>query len=135
MARQNNDKVCRGGAVQDFSRASLSFPDIENLWKAFKFSLFRRLMSGEGLWVKIFKCSIAPFAILGGKIEDLHRAFMAEYAYMGNPVDVVLAAGMNNLDMSMRTYSCAESEPSNEMCWEGWLNICNMHTSHGAQLD
>ena len=55
MARQNNDKVCRGGAVPDFSRASLSFPDIENLWKAFKFSLFRRLMSGEGLWVKIFQ--------------------------------------------------------------------------------
>ena len=34
--------------------------------------------------------------IPGGKIEDLNRAYMAEYAYMGSLVNVILAAGLNN---------------------------------------
>merc|ERR1712015_310664 len=34
--------------------------------------------------------------IPGGKIEDLHHAFKSEYAKFKRPVDVLLAAGLNN---------------------------------------
>ena len=54
----------RNDAKQDFKRGGLNFPDIENSFKAFKFSWLRRLWGGEGLWVKLFALAIRPISIV-----------------------------------------------------------------------
>ena len=37
------------------------------------------------------------FRCVGGRIHDVHYAFMAQYAEIETPMDVVLACGVNNI--------------------------------------
>ena len=42
-------------------------------------------------------------AIPGAKIEDLHQAFKAEYSNIRAPIDMILAAGLNNFQQEVNT--------------------------------
>ena len=64
MGGKGKDKVNRNDAKQEFKKGGLNFPDIENSWKAFKFSWLRRLWGGEGLWVKLFAEAVRPISVV-----------------------------------------------------------------------
>ena len=70
---------------------------------------------------------LEELCIPGGKIEDLHRAFLAEYGYVRCPVDVLLAAGLNNFRVE------GENEIMRKIgAFKMAVNICHMYLAYGA---
>ena len=56
------------------------------------------------------------FRCVGGRIHDVHYAFMAQYAEIETPMDVVLACGVNNIP----TTDTAEERKSQTCIKDFW---------------
>lgn len=59
---KGREKVARADAKQPETRGGLGFPDIESSWTSYKFAWFRRMISSESIWKKIFEINLSRYS-------------------------------------------------------------------------
>ena len=58
------DKIRREDAKHQWGKGGMDMPDIRTSWRAFKTSWLRRLISGKGTWIDLFKEAMRPKFII-----------------------------------------------------------------------